>query len=375
MTSVIVSLQVNLILSYSENNLLPTQDGLSEIARRNEASASEMLHVVLGFAWGLASIVIVSGFLGYGTRLSLYLAIGWWTFIGVPLLFWQKLSTVDKKLLCLTILALLIVRWGYSWLISPPQEAMTGLVLGLLYVPVIMTITTILFSGRSRLICVSVGVIMGMIAIIGSSREALAISFLNDWRLGPLVFCVFALYAWLLSNWIREREQLETTTQQAQGLALAANTDALTGVFNRRAVADFLEQNALSRRQCGVIFLDLDHFKLVNDTYGHDRGDSVLAQVAEILHLRTREGDFVARWGGEEFIVIVTNVSAHQTTDIAEYLRGHIEQATYHEVPRLTASFGVAHTLSGAQLQGAINRADQALYQAKASGRNRVVSD
>jgi diguanylate cyclase (GGDEF)-like protein len=375
MTSVIISVQVNLILSYSENNLLPTQDGLSEIARRNEASASAMLRVVLGFAWGLASFVIVSGFLGYGTRLSLYLAIGWWTFMGVPLLFWRKLSSVDKKLLCLVILALLTARWGYSWLISPPREAMTGLVLGLLYVPVIMTITTILFSGRSRLICVSMGVIMGIIAIIGSSREALAITFLNDWRLGPLVFFVFALYAWLLSNWIREREQLETTTQQAQGLALAANTDALTGAFNRRAVADFLEQNALSRRQCGVIFLDLDHFKLVNDTYGHDQGDSVLAQVADILHLRTREGDFVARWGGEEFLVIVTNVSAHQTADIAEYLRGHIEQATYHGVPRLTASFGVAHTIAGAQLQGAINRADQALYQAKASGRNRVVSD
>ena len=78
---------------------------------------------------------------------------------------------------------------------------MTGLVLGLLYVNVIMTITTILFSGRSRLISVAMGVIMGMIAIIGSSREALAMTFLNDWRLGPLVFFVFASYAWVLRNW------------------------------------------------------------------------------------------------------------------------------------------------------------------------------
>ena len=357
------------------NPLLSPDDDQNEAARMNEASASQMLFVLLVFAWGLATLVILSGMLGFGSFLSLSLAIGWWSLIGGILLFWKRLSGADKKRLCILILGLLIIRWGYSWLWSSPQDAMIGLVIGLLYTPVLMTIATILLSGRSRLVCISVGAIMGAIAILGSTREVLAASHLDDWRIGPLVFCVYGLYAWLLSNWIREREQLRTTTQQAAGLAVAANTDALTQVYNRRAVDDFIEGHARSGRRYGVIFLDLDHFKSINDTHGHDVGDRVLQQVSRVMRLRTREADFVARWGGEEFIVILISVSQEQVAAIGEHLRFHLEQASTPGLPQVTASVGVAFASTGARLPEAIKRADDAVYRAKAGGRNQVVLD
>ena len=356
-------------------NLLSLDDIQDELARMNEASASHMLFVLLMVAWALATLVILSGLFGFGSVLSLYLAVGWWALTGGILLFWKRLNSAGKKWLCLLILGLLIARWGYSWLVSSSQDAIIGLVIGLLYTPILMMIATILFSGRSLLVCISVGAIMGAIAMLGSTREVLAVSHLDDWRIGPVVFFVYSLYAWLLSNWIREREQLRTTTEQAAGLAVAANTDALTQVYNRRAADQFIERHASSGRRYGVIFIDLDHFKSINDSQGHDVGDRVLQQVSQVLRLRTREADFVARWGGEEFIVILVGVSREQAAAIGEHLRSHIEKDAVPGLPSVTASLGIAYAPSGASLPGAILRADEAVYRAKTGGRNQVVID
>ena len=345
------------------------------LERSNEASASHMLWVLLVFAWGLATVVTVSGLLGNGTTISLYLAIGWWVLTSSVLLTWSRLELHGKKILCLLILLLLLLRWGYSWLFAPPQDTMIGLVIGLLYTPVIMTIATILFSGNSRLLCISVGTVMGLVAIAGSSREALAVTHLDDWRIGPLVLCVYTLFAWLLGNWIREREALESSMRRAAGLQAAANTDPLTGVFNRRAADAFLNKNRTSQRRWGVIFLDLDHFKRINDNFGHDTGDRVLAKVAALLRSRLRESDLVARWGGEEFVILLESISAEETAKIAEDLRHLIEQLQDDNIPTITASLGAAHADNGASLVAGIKAADQALYRAKNGGRNQVVAD
>jgi diguanylate cyclase (GGDEF)-like protein len=166
--------------------------------------------------------------------------------------------------------------------------------------------------------------------------------------------------------------------QQVEALAV---TDALTGLFVRRY---FLErsQEELSRSRrhgasCTVLMADLDHFKQINDTYGHLVGDVVLQEVARLLLGNLREVDLVARYGGEEFILLLIESDAAQALPIAERLRQMVEVhpvRAYDEVVSPTISIGMAaFPAHGQTLELLIERADQALYTAKRDGRNQVV--
>jgi diguanylate cyclase (GGDEF)-like protein len=157
-----------------------------------------------------------------------------------------------------------------------------------------------------------------------------------------------------------------------------AATDALTGLPNRRSFNDTLKrmlaQSLRSHDQLSVIAIDLDHFKQINDRFGHDKGDEVLATAAAALREGTRASDFVGRWGGEEFVVIAPDTPLDGALALAENLRAGIERMTVVGVDReLSASFGVAvspaHAASPELL---VRQADRALYAAKALGRNCV---
>jgi diguanylate cyclase (GGDEF)-like protein len=155
-----------------------------------------------------------------------------------------------------------------------------------------------------------------------------------------------------------------------------ALTDELTKLPNRRALAQrFLQEMQRARRHHKAIafmMIDLDHFKQVNDTYGHLNGDAVLAELAEILKHSARESDVCARYGGEEFGLIL-----HETTDagartLAERIRSKVAAATFPGGLKLTISIGVASTDEPALFTTLMERADQALYAAKQGGRNQV---
>lgn len=155
-----------------------------------------------------------------------------------------------------------------------------------------------------------------------------------------------------------------------------ASLDALTGLHNRRVFEMFLNQekakSARYGRPLSLIVMDLDHFKKVNDTYGHFTGDSVLKTVAEILKNQTRASDLPARWGGEEMVVLLPETDLDGAKSVAESLRGKIESQEFPDAGRVTASFGVAcMSDENSDLFGA---ADKAMYLAKTSGRNKVVS-
>ncbi len=162
-----------------------------------------------------------------------------------------------------------------------------------------------------------------------------------------------------------------------------ASTDSLTGLLNRRQAGFLLDYGAARARRSGdplgFIMIDLDHFKAVNDTLGHQAGDAVLVHVAQLLKSRMRGSDIVARYGGEEFLVVVADPNPEGIVTLAEDLRHLIEEhpAEYggHPVP-VTASFGVAISLVNTEeaAQECIGKADAALYAAKARGRNQVVS-
>lgn len=185
--------------------------------------------------------------------------------------------------------------------------------------------------------------------------------------IAPILITCLILFEILLSQW-RHREKLIQHLSQI---------NPLTNVLNRRSISDCLEK--LERKQTSsyaLVLIDLDHFKRINDHYGHDKGDETLIQVSDTLSQIIRHSDVVGRFGGEEFILILNNSSLAKAQIIAEHCRQAIQRlqltSDVGESIRVTVSFGMA--LSNAQLrpQQLLSQADKALYEAKACGRNQV---
>lgn len=157
-------------------------------------------------------------------------------------------------------------------------------------------------------------------------------------------------------------------------------TDPLTEVANRRCLNERLDQeiNRLRRyrRPLSLILCDIDFFKKVNDTYGHDIGDLVLKVFATTVKSALRREDLLGRYGGEEFVVILPETVIKQAGEVAERIRTRIESLALAQVPNgVTASFGVAEAQEGDNQDDLIRRADQTLYTSKHTGRNRVTLD
>lgn len=174
---------------------------------------------------------------------------------------------------------------------------------------------------------------------------------------------------------ISDRKYMERQLQEL------ASSDVLTGLANRREGASFLEaQLALGRRlglPLGVAFMDIDHFKQVNDVHGHQTGDEVLKHVGAVVSKTVRHSDLVCRWGGEEFILIAPNTTHAQMLALAEKVRHAVQEANGDRSPPISISVGVAvaepdSADDGLDATALIARADAALYRAKEGGRNRV---
>ncbi|THF87174.1 GGDEF domain-containing protein [Deinococcus sp. KSM4-11] len=152
-----------------------------------------------------------------------------------------------------------------------------------------------------------------------------------------------------------------------------AITDPLTGLDNRRAALERLTSAFNHRSPLSAVLVDVDHFKDVNDIYGHDVGDEVLRSVARALRLAAGRGGHVARWGGEEFLVTLIAGTQDQIGDVAEHLRAAVSQMAT-EVPQVTVSIGAARPEEATTVREVLKLADARLYQAKAGGRDRVES-
>ena len=155
----------------------------------------------------------------------------------------------------------------------------------------------------------------------------------------------------------------------------AAHFDNLTQVYNRNMLHVLLDKkifNYQGKREAFVLtMIDIDYFKKVNDTYGHLVGDDVLKGIAAVIKKHIRDEDIFARWGGEEFILIL-NVNIQKGIQIANELRKKIEEADFKEAKKVTCSFGITEFKENDTINNLIKRADEALYEAKAGGRNRV---
>ena len=142
------------------------------------------------FAWALAGAVSVSGLFGYGTDFSNALACGWFAVFSVLLLAWPRINLFWHRGIAVVILLLIVTRWSMSWLSAAAADAIIGVMIGLLCMPVMITITALFWGRLSLYIGAGTGLVMGLIAYAGSSREALAGAYLNDWRIAPLILVV-----------------------------------------------------------------------------------------------------------------------------------------------------------------------------------------
>ncbi len=162
-------------------------------------------------------------------------------------------------------------------------------------------------------------------------------------------------------------------------LESAAFTDKLTGLYNRQKFEELLHNEMARAIRYGIpfsiIFFDIDHFKKINDIYGHTIGDEVLKEIASLIRLKFWKTDFPFRWGGEEFIILLSATPLDRAIKAAEKLRNAIRKHYFFHVGEVTVSSGVAQFRDSDSLNTLIQRADEALYRAKSGGRNRVESE
>jgi diguanylate cyclase (GGDEF)-like protein/PAS domain S-box-containing protein len=174
---------------------------------------------------------------------------------------------------------------------------------------------------------------------------------------------------------IEANAELESKIAEVQRLA---ETDTLTGVANRYRLEKTLELEVERAERfhqpLSVIALDIDDFKIVNDEFGHANGDMVLVQMSRLLKKNIREIDLLARWGGDEFMILLPNTGLEAAAHTAEKLRQLIVEAKLDKRATITSSFGVAQLRQGESAMRLSIRADNALYQSKESGKNRISS-
>jgi diguanylate cyclase (GGDEF)-like protein len=209
-------------------------------------------------------------------------------------------------------------------------------------------------------------------------------------RLGIIAAWMLSVFGYLVADGLLKRNELrlsaasqhslqrlnESLRLETRNLAELARTDALSGALNRKGLADELTRIVrLGDAQSfpmTLVFIDIDHFKRVNDAHGHDTGDQVIRGLSELVRSAVQRDDLFARWGGEEFLLVFRDTPGLKGRDIAERLRERIAVASWPDGLRVTCSFGVAEWHRGEDFNEGVKRADDAMYRAKKQGRDRV---
>ncbi len=171
----------------------------------------------------------------------------------------------------------------------------------------------------------------------------------------------------LIGNDEKMREQIKRLSEE----------DYLTMLYNRRKVHEIIEKEIIRSSRYSsafsVILIDIDDFKNINDTFGHNAGDKVLVQFSSIIAQTIRESDIAGRWGGEEFLIICPEASIDGALALAEKLRINIAKNKFEDAGNLTASLGVATNENNDNVKSLVQRADESLYLAKKAGKNKVM--
>jgi diguanylate cyclase (GGDEF)-like protein len=248
------------------------------------------------------------------------------------------------------------------------------------WAPLVLVTAWLLFDTGTRLRALVLGYYAALLApavLFGIVRGPAALLGTLG-VMGPLLLASVAATV-LLVEMSRLREQYAASRTAQHGMELMAHTDPLTELRNRRSLMlELTREMAVAARfalPLAVIEFDLDHFKEINDVYGHQTGDRVLVAVARYTERRLRATDIVGRLGGEEFLILAPGTAMPDATRVAEELRSSLtERPMANDRAWVTASFGVTVYEPGDTPEAMLARADKALYAAKREGRNRVVA-
>lgn len=343
--------------------------------------------LVVGLQWGRAPVALLAGFVAL--RLLSLLHNHWIARRLLSLTTLQQAATLPERLL--VGVALAGVSWGLPvWMVADiPFDGRDLVMVVLPLVATVLMLITSAYWGRSMVVFVApmwltiglrlalepwtlawpalagVGVLLAVVVVYGrqlhrQSCEGVAAELLSR----------------RLSQDLQQANaQLELALQRAMDLA---TRDPLTGLLNRRAMMERAQAEGARLARQGqpatVLLLDLDHFKRVNDQYGHAAGDEVLRLCAGRMLATLRQEDLMARWGGEEFLAVLPGADAQAAWQAAQRLRTAVATVRVETLPALqtTASIGWATWLPSQALDAAIAAADEALYRAKAAGRDRI---
>jgi diguanylate cyclase (GGDEF)-like protein len=214
-----------------------------------------------------------------------------------------------------------------------------------------------------------------------------------NFRLGIIAVWLLVMIGYLVADAVLTHRQLSASTRQQASLkrineALRVQTliyaklsrhDTLTGVLNPKGLGDELFELAKQREEdifpMSLVFVDIDHFRKINDQYSHSAGDQVLKNLSNVIRDHIKPSDLLARWGGEEFLVVCPGMSAAEAGDLAESLRNTVSSRIWPNGIRVTCSFGLSELAAGEDLGDGIKRASDALQRAKENGRDRVEAE
>ena len=322
----------------------------------------------------IAALMVQTGLLLEGFSLISAAFAGFWVvFLTALYILWERLPLDVVRGALFMALALCQVRWASAWLILDPREVPVATIASLLYTPMLLMIIG-LMEGQRRgvIIGITIAVFMAVTAQFGSMRPEMSEVALNDPRVGTLIFLLISVYVFIQNAWSAQQTVLEERGIQAALLQARANTDPLTGLLNRRGM-DIAVTGWLTRREpFGVLLIDIDHFKQLNDSLGHTLGDQAIKLVTRTISESIRDNDVAGRWGGEEFVIICQENDPRQISAFANRLRTLIaERSDVSDTP-LTVSIGVSLFPLYEHFEDTISRADTALYAAKDAGRNCV---
>jgi diguanylate cyclase (GGDEF)-like protein len=270
------------------------------------------------------------------------------------------------------VLASLDQPGGHGWRVAAVCVGSAGMMLA--------TVLLVWRHGRDTSLLfariVGAGYLLMSIVLLARAAQALAIGDVSKVSIdAPRTSSVALVMLVMLIGGLMNLAQIRLVLGNVLArLTAQAHTDQLTGVANRRGLLRSIERThkRATRGDSGyvVLMVDVDHFKAINDQHGHEGGDRVLQRVAQALQRGLREGDMVARWGGEEFCVLLPRIAPADGQALAERLA---QQIAAEGDPRVTVSIGLAAALvAGESAEDVIRRADDALFGAKRAGRNRV---
>lgn len=332
-----------------------------------------LIHVLLlaEAAWSLVPIEPVQWFVACSMAGALAL-------FGLVYSGWsERLSREPSLSLPQMVYAQGCTVWAYA-LAGPARGALLCLM------PLVLSYGVFALDGRTVQRLTTLGIVM--LAGVTASLAWLAPAD-HPWRL-ELAHWVFSAVAMASVSVLgrrlgrmrqRLRGQKAELSEALMRIQALAMRDSLTGLLNRRAMMDELRAEARRAERNGqamsVALVDMDHFKAINDTLGHGVGDRVLQRFAEVARQELRDSDRLARWGGEEFLLLLPQASVVQTAATLERIRARLRETTLDGVSRelvITFSAGVARCVGDNEVEAAVELADVAMYRAKTSGRNRT---